>query len=418
MAECGSMQSETKSSSQTDARTRPLKVAWFSYFPIERLPDLPAELTNLPRVHPATWQRVLWDEFKENPGLTLDVIVLRNHFQRDLIIERGNTRFHCVKTPGFVRTGSFYWLDTWLIQKKIKEINPDLLHAWGTEFGAAAVAARLRRLKYPTLITMQGILTWYGSVFPLNTHAKIARFFEPPSLRKAKVITTESSFAMNYLKARYPQARLLQAEHAPNPIFSRIIRRSVTAPLRIICLGVFAFSKGADVAIEALNGLSQTDFEVVWIGAHDQGLFENVRQRTKPELWKRITFKRDLAPEEITREFETATMMLHAARADNSPNSVKEAVVAGLPVIATNTGGIPDYVFPGWNGLLFKSGDVVDCRSKIQEAFAHPLFSKGQVEPAALSQVRNYLSAKTMASNFLNAYEVTLQTYGSSKKVV
>ena len=44
--------------------SRPLKVAWYSYFPIEWLPNLPPELQGLQRQHPATWQRVLWDQFK------------------------------------------------------------------------------------------------------------------------------------------------------------------------------------------------------------------------------------------------------------------------------------------------------------------------------------------------------------------
>ena len=47
---------------------RPLKVAWISYFPIEWLPDLPEPLRGLPRMHPASWQRVLLQELIGNPG--------------------------------------------------------------------------------------------------------------------------------------------------------------------------------------------------------------------------------------------------------------------------------------------------------------------------------------------------------------
>jgi glycosyltransferase involved in cell wall biosynthesis len=392
---------------------QPLRVAWFSYFPIERLPDLPAELAGLPRIHPATWQRVLWDQLKANERISLDIIVLRSHFQRDFILERNNTRFHCVKTPGGLRTGSFYWLDTFLIRKKLKALNPDLIHAWGTEFGAAAVAGRIRKLGYSTLVTMQGIMTWYGSVFPLNTHQKVARHFEPSSLSRARVATTESKFAMRYLGERYPNLKLLQAEHAPNPIFAGIRRNPEPNKIRILCLGTFLFWKGADVVIQALNDLTHSyNFELLWIGAQDRALLEELRGKTKVELWDRIQFKHDLAPAEIAKEFESATMLLHAARADNSPNSVKEAAVAGLPVVATDTGGIPDYIVPGKNGLLFQSGDVKDCRSKLEAAFEHPLFGRGKVDEETHSRMKEYLSAPRMAENFMNAYDVTLQTYG------
>ena len=77
-------------------------------------------------------------------------------------------------------------------------------------------------------------------------------------------------------------------------------------------------------------------------------------------------------------------------------------------MIATETGGIPDYVIPGKNGCLFKSGDVNDCREKLRMALAHPEFSKGIVDSATLARMREYLSAETMAAKFKKAYQQTL----------
>ena len=96
-------------------------------------------------------------------------------------------------------------------------------------------------------------------------------------------------------------------------------------------------------------------------------------------------------------------------------NAVKEAVVAGVPVVATRTGGIPDYVFPGNNGFLFESGKVDDCCAMIRQALAHPLFSMGKVDPVTLERVREYLSAETMAAKFAEAYEITLRADPRSK---
>jgi len=95
---------------------RPLKVAWFPYFPVEWLPDPPPELRDLPRQHPATWQRILWDEFKTDPRLSLDVLVPRSQFPRSFMFERDGTRFHCLRTPPGLRAATLYWLDTVLIR--------------------------------------------------------------------------------------------------------------------------------------------------------------------------------------------------------------------------------------------------------------------------------------------------------------
>jgi len=65
-------------------------------------------------------------------------------------------------------------------------------------------------------------------------------------------------------------------------------------------------------------------------------------------------------------------LMIHASGADNSHNAVKEAVVAGVPVIASDIGGIPDYVFPGQSGFLFPPGDPTACLTAIRTASQHP----------------------------------------------
>ena len=124
--------------------------------------------------------------------------------------------------------------------------------------------------------------------------------------------------------------------------------------------------------------------------------------------WERVEFKHDLLPHEVAKELETPTMLLMPTRADTSPNAVKEAVVAGAPVVAASVGGIPDYVVHGKNGLLFPAGDVEAFSQAIRSAVAHPLFGRGLVDPATLAAEREYLSPELMAKKFLAAYEAAV----------
>ena len=73
------------------------------YFPIEWLPDLPPELQGLTRQHPATWQRVPWEEFKKYPQLKLDILIPRSQFKQTHVFDRDGTRFHCIRTPRGLR---------------------------------------------------------------------------------------------------------------------------------------------------------------------------------------------------------------------------------------------------------------------------------------------------------------------------
>jgi glycosyltransferase involved in cell wall biosynthesis len=77
-------------------------------------------------------------------------------------------------------------------------------------------------------------------------------------------------------------------------------------------------------------------------------------------------------------------------------------------VVASGVGGIPDYVFPGENGLLFAAGNKAEFVAMIREAARHPLFSRGLVTPSSLAKNREYLSPSRMAQLFLSAYNAAL----------
>ena len=109
-------------------------------------------------------------------------------------------------------------------------------------------------------------------------------------------------------------------------------------------------------------------------------------------------------------------MLLSPSRADVSPNAVKEAVVMGLPVIGTAIGGIPDYVFPGQNGLLVPAGDLDALVKALEEAARHPQFSRGEVDPATLARCRDYLSPARMAEGFLRVYGKVLNASSGSRQ--
>ena len=121
-----------------------------------------------------------------------------------------------------------------------------------------------------------------------------------------------------------------------------------------------------------------------------------------------MEFKHHIPPHEVARELASATMLLLPTRADTGPTAVKEAVVAGVPVVASDVGGVPDYIVSGKNGLMFPPGDLLKFIDAIRSACAHPLFSRGLVDAETLAQRRAYLSPERMAKAFLAAYQTAL----------
>jgi glycosyltransferase involved in cell wall biosynthesis len=386
-----------------------LKIAWISYFPVEWLPDGPEQVRSLPRQHPATWQRVLIEELTGQPGLELHVLVVRKQFPANLEFTWRGVQFHCLKVPGGMRALSLFWWETILIRRALRSIRPDLVHAWGVERGAALVASRLG---HPYLVTIQGLLRWYLRQIRQNWAQVFEASLERPALRRASVVTTESTFGMKWLAREYPHLKLIQAEHAPNWLYHKIERRPSIRPLQFLFVGVMSLIKGTDILIKGLDRLqTELDFTLTIVGGGSAEFLKTLKAETSPGIWERITFRQGLSPEQVAEEMARATIMVFPTRADTSPNSVKEAVVAGLPIVASAVGGIPDYVQDGKNGITFAPNDIEAFMSAVRTAVAHPLMGTGQVDQQTMVEMRDYLSPARMKDLFLGAYRSALEQH-------
>jgi len=240
---------------------------------------------------------------------------------------------------------------------------------------------------------------------------RLSGVLERASLPKANVVTTEARFTVDWLRQHYPKVRVEQIEHALDPIFHTVVRQTQTGKIRFLFVGALDYRKGGDVLLQALDQLlGELDFELLVVGQLCPELSRRL-PALSPELWRRIEFKSNLTHVQIAAELGRATMAVCASRADVSPNAVKEAVVAGVPVVGTRVGGIPDYVHPGRNGILCEPGSVEALMQAIRTACGHPVFRAGTVESETLVAMRSYLSAATMGRSFRETYCSVLEEF-------
>ncbi|MEY2409893.1 MAG: hypothetical protein QOF48_2563 [Verrucomicrobiota bacterium] len=379
-----------------------MTVAWLSFFPVEWLPDAPAAVRNLPRLHPSTWQRVLLEELEKEPSIRLHILVLRKQFAANQSFTRNGVVFHLIKTRGGMRAPSLFWHDTLLVKRALKTIRPDLLHAWGTEEGAALVASRLH---YPYLVTIQGLMSWMSELFPLTIRERLAARLESVSLARAGVVTAESNFSAGFIRRKYPHLTVRHVDVTPARLFHRVERRPQTDPFRLVFVAGLGPRKGGDLLISALDRLKdEIPFELLVIGGAEPAFLGKMKSITSAAVWERVQFKNNLEPAQIAEELGRAALMVCPTRADTGPMAVKEAVVAGVPVVGSNVGGVPDYVIPGKNGLLFETGNLEACIQAIRSAWHHPLFGKGLVDANTLAELRQQLSVERMGRSFFETY--------------
>jgi glycosyltransferase involved in cell wall biosynthesis len=63
---------------------------------------------------------------------------------------------------------------------------------------------------------------------------------------------------------------------------------------------------------------------------------------------------------------------------DNLPNTVLESLCCGTPVLGFSTGGLPDVVVQGQNGLLADCGDVAGLARHLEAFISHPFRPVGR----------------------------------------
>ncbi|MGO8837775.1 MAG: glycosyltransferase family 4 protein [Limisphaerales bacterium] len=383
--------------------SRPLTIAWFSYFPVEWLSDVPEEVRRLPRMHPASWQQVLLAEMEQDPRVKLHIIVLRKQFAADLHFERRGVSFHLLKTRRGLRAPSLFWHDTLLIRRELKKIQPDLVHAWGTEQAAGLIATRLG---YPHLVSIQGLFTWFKECVRLNWHDRWVQLLEVRALRRAQAVSAESAFTVERVRRINPRLQPFHIEHPPLADYYQVVRRPEGTRPVLLSVGSWDFRKGSDLLLQALARLRrQCDFQLVCVTHPQAAGRAEITRGVAPEFLGQIEFKSHLSTEQMLAEFGRATLLLMPSRADTGPVAVKEAVVAGLPVVATEVGGVPEYIVPGRNGLICRPGSAGEFQQTVAAALSHERLGQGQVDADVLRQKREYLSGRRAANRFIEVYQ-------------
>ncbi len=83
--------------------------------------------------------------------------------------------------------------------------------------------------------------------------------------------------------------------------------------------------------------------------------------------------------------------------------AVLEAMTLGVPVVACSSGGIPEIILNGKNGLLVPPGNPSALAGGIKKILLNPSFGR-QLTPAAKQTVQNHFDAKTMAVSYERWY--------------
>lgn len=103
-----------------------------------------------------------------------------------------------------------------------------------------------------------------------------------------------------------------------------------------------------------------------------------------------VRFAGRLPREQVASLLQSARVLLNPSTADNSPNSLIEAMAAGVPIVSTRVGGVPQLCQPDRHALLVPVADPTAMAEAIlrvhqDEALRQRLISNGQARAAEFS---------------------------------
>lgn len=293
-----------------------------------------------------TWLPQLALAFQDFPDLEIHWLILDRTIRRRQVIEALGQHFHRVPALKFSIDLALNYLPArFVLGREIRRIRPDVVHAWGTEL---IYPCALQDCKCPTILSMQGVLTAYARIGGLPDDWRWRKMVasEPDFIRSATIVTSESQWGIDKVKAIHPQADCRMVEYGVHPSFYDLEWQPDPQKPYALFVGGADKRKGVDLLIDALKLLPDRNWEMRFAGdpaiqeACDAAGLQNVRCL-------------GLLPwPEMQKQLQGAWCSVLPTRGDTSPNSVKEARVIGVPVVTSQHGGQAGYIMDGINGSI------------------------------------------------------------------
>ena len=171
--------------------------------------------------------------------------------------------------------------------------------------------------------------------------------------------------------------------------------------IQLLFLGRLHREKGINESIKAFNILSDEKFNLILNVAGDGPELIHLKEKYKGN--NKIKFFGWIGDEEKYQLIANSDLLILPSKREGMPNSVIEAMACGLPIIASDVGGLKDFFINGKNGYLFHRNDfnqfLHSIRILLTDSNACKLIGKENIIFA-----HKHFSAPTVAKNLSEIY--------------
>lgn len=276
--------------------------------------------------------------------------------------------------------------------KVIEEFKPDIIQVFGSEWCWGQVA---KYVDIPVVVHMQGsIPPYYNARFPpsYSDECVTKKFrFNPKKrlgfwLQKKKYLSWKkqeeetlkvvsnfmgrTDWDQSLISVFNPKAKYFYCSEALRKNFyesSGQWRPLNKKKLLLFSTGCSTYWKGPDMLLKTALVLKNMGIDFEWWVAGKITIKNDVEIHEKIKFDDvNVLFLGFLNPSELKDYLLKSDIYVHTAYIENSPNSICEAQLLGMPVISTNVGGISSLIENGVDGILVPANDPYYMAAKIK----------------------------------------------------
>lgn len=294
---------------------------------------------------------------------------------------------------------------TWFLILELRRYPPDILHSHGYRADIISLLATysvFARRRWTTVMTVHGFV---GATMG----ARLATWANEHALRLAEVVIAASTAEAGRLTATLQRP----VEYVPNGISAAqlVTRHAARAQLGVRTRRCVAFmgrlspEKRPDLFIDMASLLASRERETTYVLIGSGPMADRLSRHLPAHMRQRFVFA-GLLPDAASL-MSGIDILVCSSDTEGTPRVIIEAMLAGVPVVATTVGGIPDIISHQKSGLLVEPGSADALADAVQTLLERPDFAR------ALSD-RAKWAAQWLTSNRME--ERTARAYRSGAK--
>jgi glycosyltransferase involved in cell wall biosynthesis len=191
----------------------------------------------------------------------------------------------------------------------------------------------------------------------------------------------------------------------------RIETKEDKSCLHVLYLGHLGKAKGSfDLICAAKTVLGQEHGVVFDLVGQEQVIGDMKQLHTEVAdsgLEQYIHIRPAVTGTEKIKLFRSADIFVYPSYHEGMPMAVLEAMACGLPIIATQIGGLPDLVCAGVNGLLVPAGQPGQLANAIHQLIVNPQF-RSSMQKNSFRRAQENFDIEKLVFRLLEIYQALL----------